>query len=186
MAVHLVVGLPEVTRSSQNFNAVLTVTDRATLMVHVNPTNKVESAPDTANLMFWNVFRLHGLPRNIVSHRDSRLTSEWCQLLCAKLDIRHSTSTAYYPQTNRLAERTNQTMKQLLRAAHYNGKNWYDVLPLAEMAINNAPLPNSNHSAFYVNYGFHPCCEADIFNFSALSNDLMENGDDFLSRMQQN
>ena len=77
-------------------------------------------------------------------------------------------------------------MKQLLRAAHYNGQNWYDVLPLAEMAINNAPLPNSNYSAYYLNYGFHPCCEADLFNFNAPTNDVMENADDFISRMQQN
>jgi transposase InsO family protein len=181
-----VVGLPEVTRSSQTFNAVLTVTDRATRMVHFIPTNKMESAQDTADLMFWNIFRIHGLPRSIVSDRDSRLTSEWWQLLCAKLEIRHSPSTAYHPQTNGLAERTNQTMKQLLRAAHYNGQNWYDVLPLAEMAINNAPLPNSNYSAYYLNYGFHPCCEADLFNFNAPNNDIMENADDFLSRMQQN
>ena len=60
-------------------------------------------------------------------------------------------------RTVRLAERTNQTMKQLLRGAHFNGDNWYDALPLAEMAINNAHLPNSSYSAYYLNYGFHPC-----------------------------
>ena len=71
-----VVGLPEVTRSSQTFNEVLTVTDRATRMVHFIPTNKMESSQDTADLMFWNIFRIHGLPRSIVSDRGSRLTRE--------------------------------------------------------------------------------------------------------------
>ena len=91
--------------------------------------------------MFWNVFRLHGLPRSIISDRDPRLTSEWWQLLCAKLSIRHMASTAYHPKTNGLAKRTNQTMKQVLRGAYFHSQHWYNALPLAEMAINNATPP---------------------------------------------
>ena len=47
-------------------------------------------------------------------------------------------STAYHPQTNGLAERTSQTMKQSLRGAHFNGENtifchsrkWPSAMPL--------------------------------------------------------
>ena len=76
-------------------------------------------------------------------------------LLCSKPNVRDMASTAYHHHTNGLAERTNQTMNQLLRGAYFNGDNWYDALPLAEMAINNAPLHNSSYSAYYLNYGFH-------------------------------
>ena len=55
-------------------------------------------------------------------------------------------------------------MKQLLRGADFNGYNWYDVLPLAEMTINNGHFPNSTYSAYYVNYGFHGCCEAEVWS----------------------
>ena len=71
-------------------------------------------------------------------------------------------------------------MKQLLCGAHFNGDNWYDALPLAEMAINNAPLPNSSYSAYYLNYGFHLCCEADVFNFGHPANDQLEPNDDMM------
>ena len=97
---------------------------------------KIESAEDTADLMFC----LHGFRRSIISDCDPRLTSEWWNLLCSKLGVLHMDSTAYQPQTNGRAERINQTMKQLLCGAHFNGDNWYDALPLAKMANNNAPL----------------------------------------------
>ena len=77
-------------------------------------------------------------------------------------------------------------MKQLLCGAHLNGDNWYNALPIAEMAINNAPFPNSTYSAYYPNYGFHPCCEADVFNFCHHGNDQLEPTDDFISRMHSN
>ena len=136
-----VVALPALMRNGQLFDAVLTITDRATRMVHLIPTNAHETAEQTAELLFWHIFRLHGLPRSFVSDRDPRLCSAFWAELCARLDIRHHHTTAYHPQANGLAERTNQTMKQLLRIAHLKGSAWYDVLPLCEMAINNATFP---------------------------------------------
>ena len=178
-----VVGLPEVTRNGRVYNAILTVTDRATRMCHLIPTVKSENAQETAQLLLQNVVRLHGLPRSIISDRDSRLTGEWWQELCRLLDTRHYPSTAYHPQTNGLAERTNQTMKQLLRTATFQGSSWFDVLPHAEMAMNNAPILNTDFSAYYLNYGYHPCLEADLFSFHAPQHDQVEPVDEFLSRI---
>jgi hypothetical protein len=76
-----VVGLPDVIRKGVEYNAVLTVTDRATRMCHLIPTVKKESAADTAQLVLWNVIRLHGLPRSIVTDRDParfRVLEELC------------------------------------------------------------------------------------------------------------
>ena len=178
-----VVGLPEVTRNGQMFNAILVVTDRATRMCHLIATNKHENAHETARLIVTNVVRLHGFPRSLIFDRDSRLTSEGWQELCKMLDTRHYPSTAYHPQTNGLAERMNQTMKQLLCAAQFEGFSWYDVLPHAEMAMNNAPIMNTDFSAYYLNYGYHPCLEADLCSFHAHQHDKFELADEFLSRM---
>ena len=53
------------------------------------------------------------------------------------------------------------------------------------MAINNAPLPNSCISPFFLNYGFHPCCEADLFNLHAPAHDLVEDLPAFLQRIHR-
>ena len=174
ISMDCVVALPALMRNGQLFDAVLTITDRATSMVHLIPTNAHKTAEKTAELLFWHIFRLHGLPRSFVSDRDPRLCSAFWAELCARLDIRHHHTTAYHTQANGLAERTNQTMKQLLRIAHLRGSAWYDVLPLCEMAIKIAPLPNSHVSPFFLNYGFHPCFEADLFNLHAPAHDRVE------------
>ena len=66
-----VVGIPDLLRNGVLHNAVLTVTDRASRMVNLIPTSSHEQATDTANLLLWNVIRLHGLPRSIVSDRET-------------------------------------------------------------------------------------------------------------------
>ena len=111
-------------------------------MVHLIPTSSHEQATDTASLLLWNVIRIHGLPRSIVSDRDTKMTSAFWAELCNKLDVRRHFIAAYHPQADGLAELTNQTIKQLLLTAHLEGHSWFDVLPHVEMAINSAFIPN--------------------------------------------
>ena len=54
-----VVDLPDVYRNGALYNAVLTVMDLATNIVHLIHTNKNESSYDTAYLFLWNIVRLH-------------------------------------------------------------------------------------------------------------------------------
>ena len=129
-----VLGLPEVTRNGKTFTAVLTVTDRATRMVHFIPTCKNESAEDTADLMFWNIFRLHGLQRSIISDRDPCLTSAWWQLICSKPNVRDMVSTAYHPQTNGRLQRWSPAIAHLeatddfISRRHSNWKAAYHMM----------------------------------------------------------
>ena len=159
-----VVGLPEETRNGVTYDAILVVTDRATKMSHLIPTNRHESAADTARLFLTNVFRLHGLPRSIHTDCDSRMTSAFWHEFCKGLGIKSRTTTAWHPQANGQAERANQTMKQLLRIAYSAGQSWFDALPYAEVAMNSAPIARSKFYAFFINYGFHPCVQADVFS----------------------
>ena len=55
-------------------------------------------------------------------------------------------------------------MKQVLRALlasrpHYQ---WLTVLYMVEVAINNAPIANTEFSPYYLNYGFHPVFKWDV------------------------
>ena len=54
-------------------------------------------------------------------------------------------------------ERMNQIMEQYLRLyCNYQQDNWYELLPLAEFAYNNAYQDTTKASPFYANYGLHP------------------------------
>ena len=64
------------------------------------------------------------------------------------LDIKHNLTTAYHPQSNGQAERTNQTMGQGLMQMELLGKQWESALPLIEMAINSKTLPGTEYNIF--------------------------------------
>ena len=151
-----VTGLPFQLDGSRLYDAILMVTDRATKMCHLIPTCTTSTAEDTAQSMLTHVFRLHGLPRSIISDRDSKLLSDFWKHLCILLYIQIRPSSAFHRQTNGQTERANQTMKQLLRIATLQNKKWLEVLPIVEMAMNSAPLANTQFAPFLLNYGFHP------------------------------
>ena len=72
-----IVGLP----MSDGFNAIFVVIDRLTKMGHFIPLLDTATAPDVASLYFKHVFRLHGLPKNFVSDRDPKFTSNFWKSL---------------------------------------------------------------------------------------------------------
>lgn len=59
-----VTGLPP----SEGNTTILTVVDRFSKMVPFIPLPKMPSAKETANVMLRHVFRLHGFPKDMVSH----------------------------------------------------------------------------------------------------------------------
>ena len=158
------ISLPAVVASGHQYDEVLTVTDRATKMVHLIPTSSTTATVETATLFFEHVVRHHGLPSSIVSDRDPIFTSEVWSHLCDQLQIKQCCTAPFHPQANGQAERTNQTMKQVLQALlasrpHYQ---WLTVLYMVEMAINNAPIASTEFSPYYLNYGFHPVFQWDV------------------------
>jgi hypothetical protein len=63
--------LPE----SNGFNIVLIVVDPLSRMAHFLPCTKTITAEETATLLLHGVYRLHGLPRVLVSDRDPKFVS---------------------------------------------------------------------------------------------------------------
>ncbi|KAI3358931.1 hypothetical protein L3Q82_015324 [Scortum barcoo] len=85
---------PKVTQS------ILTVVDRFSKSVHFIPLPKLPSALETASLLTDHVFRLHGLPTDIVSDRGPQFTSQVWTAFCKALGATPSLSSGYHPQSN--------------------------------------------------------------------------------------
>ena len=108
--------LPKVVMADQRkFDQVLTVTDRASKHVILIPCNAEQTATQLAEVFLHEVVRHRGLPSSIISDRDNRFRSEFLESLCLLMGIKRRMSSPFHPQTNGQAERTNQTMKQVLR-----------------------------------------------------------------------
>jgi hypothetical protein len=126
-------------------------------MTHLCAVPENATAEVVAQQFLREVFRLHGLPRNVVSDRDRKFTSKFWQELMARLGTKIHMSTAYHPQSDGQTERMNQVLEDMLR--HWVNPaldNWDALLDCAEFAINNAQSQSTGTTPFRLNYGYDP------------------------------
>ena len=84
-------------------------------------------------LLLNNIYRLHGLPADITTQRDTLFTSELWKETTTQLQIERKMSTAFNPLRDGWTERTNAILEQYLRAyVNYQQDKWTELLPLAE------------------------------------------------------
>ncbi|KAF1332749.1 reverse transcriptase, partial [Globisporangium splendens] len=159
VSMDFIFGLP---RDKHGRNGILVFVDRFSKMVHLAPVSDKISAEMTAKVFVDVVFRLHGLPVEIVSDRDTRFTSKFWRALFGLLDTKLAMSTAAHPETDGQTERVNRVLEDVLRSYATSFKEWSEFLPLAEFALNNSTHVSAGHSPFYVNYGIHPRVPASI------------------------
>ena len=148
-----ITDLPE----SDKEDAILIVIDRLTKMTHFIACRKEINARQFSELFVREIFRLHGLPRDIITDRGSIFTLDIWKNTTKKLGIERRLSTAFRPQTNGQTERTNATLEQYLRAyVNYQQDNWEELLPMAEFAYTNGHQESIKHTLFFANYGINP------------------------------
>ncbi len=165
ISMDFIVDLPP----SKTFDSIFVVVDRLTKIAHFIPCHKTVTGEETARLFIDNVYRLHGLPNDIISDRGTQFTSKFWQSLFKILGVDIKLSSAYHPQTDGQTERVNQVLEQYLRCTiNYHQDNWVDLLPLAEFAYNNTLQGSTQQTPFFANYGHHP--RFDQFNLNISEN----------------
>ncbi|GJV07756.1 putative reverse transcriptase domain-containing protein [Tanacetum coccineum] len=92
------------------------IMDQLTKSAHFLPMREDYKMDRLAKLYMNDIVSRHGVPILIISDRDSRFTSRFCQSMQEALGTRLDMSTAYHPQTVGQSERTIQTLEDMLRA----------------------------------------------------------------------
>jgi hypothetical protein len=142
--------------TDSGYDAAMVVVDRLSKMMHCIPMHVNDTAQDVARIYLSEIFRLHGLPRAIVSDRDSKFARFW-EALHKLFGTTLSISTSHHPQTDGQTERANRTLEQMLRHfVNYHQNNWDKLLPFVEFAYNDQQNASTKRSPFEANYGFHP------------------------------
>lgn len=144
-------------RTSREANCMLVVVDRFSKMLHLLATQTTASAQDVAELYFSQIFRLLGLPKAIITDRDTKFTGGFWTALWKKTGTRLAMSSGYHPQTDGQTERANRTIEQMLRSyVSAEGSNWDLKLTAVEFAYNSAVHSSTRFSPFYLVYGMNP------------------------------
>ena len=112
IAMDFITDLPE----SETNNVILVVIDRLTKMSHFIPCRKNMNTKQFKMLFMNNIYRLHRLPADITTDRDTLFTSELWKETTKQSQIERKMSTAFHPQTDGQTERTNAMLEQYLRA----------------------------------------------------------------------
>ena len=161
VSLDLITQLPACKGSG--YDTIVTFVDRLTKMIHLAPTHTTVTAEGVADIFMNTVFRHHGMPRVMVSDRDSKFTSDFWRALFKYTGTRLNMSTAYHPQTDGQTERANRTIEDMLRACvspHHD--DWDQHLVAIEFAYNNSIQASTGYTPFYLNYGRHPETPFDI------------------------
>lgn len=187
VAMDFVIGLP---RSPRGRDAIWVVVDRLTKSAHFIPMKTTNSAQDLAPLYIREVVRLHGVPKSIVSDRDSKFVSHFWQSLQSALGTKLTLSTAFHPQTDGQSERTIQTLEDMLRACVLSWKgSWEDHLALVEFAYNNSFQASIKMAPFEALYGrkcVSPLCWNAVGEKSLRGPDFVQQTSEKVQEIRQN
>ena len=149
--------LPESGNRDGLFDSITVVICLLTSMVHLIPSRTNYSASQLAELMFEHIYKLHGLPKNIISDRDVLFTSTFWKQLHRLIGTKLRLSSAYHPQSDGSTERANRTITQMLRqCVNPNQRDWVAKLPAIEFAINSARSESTGFAPFFLNSGRMP------------------------------
>jgi len=123
---------------SSGHDAVMTVVDSVSKQAHFIPTHTTVTAEGAARPFLHQVWKLHGLPKCVVSDHGPQFVACFTRELYHLLGIKLASSIAWHPQTDRQMEHVNQELNQYLQLFVNKWQdNWYDLLSMVEFQHNN-------------------------------------------------
>jgi len=95
-------------------NVIVVIIDQFTKMIRLRATTTSISSEEIAKIYRNNIWKLHGVPRKILSDQGLQFTSRFIEEFTKTLEMKRQLSTAYYSQTDGQMERINQKIRIFL------------------------------------------------------------------------
>ena len=112
ISLDFIIGLPR----NQNLNdSIMLVVYKLSKASHFIPIKTTYKAAKIADIFLKQIFRLHGVPKVIISDRDPKFTCSFLKYLFKGLNTTLNFSTSFHPQTDGQTKRVNQVLEDLRR-----------------------------------------------------------------------
>ena len=149
ISMDFITGLPKYLGKE----CIYVVVDRLKKFDHLFSVTSYFSAAQVADIFSKESFKLHGLPKSIVSDRDSRFMGAFWKELFILVGTQLNPSTSYHPKTDGNIDKVNQWLEGYLR--NYVGqqqKYWTKWLHLGGEDCNVTILNNCIVGKFHQSY----------------------------------
>ena len=141
----------------------MNVVDSVSKVSHFIPTHTTITALGAARLFLTHIWKLHGLPKQVVSDQGPQFVAELMRELYRLLSIRLAATMAYHLQGDGQMERVNQELEQYLCLfVNERQDDWDELLLLAEFQYNNHVHSTTQQTPFmldsrrHLQIGFEP------------------------------
>jgi len=142
---------------SNGMDAIVVIMDRFTKMIRLKVTTTNISSEGIARIYRDEIWKIHGVPRTILSNRGPQFASKFMEDFTKVLGTKRKLSMVYHPQTDGQTERINQEIGMFLRHyVNYKQDDWTEWLAMAEFVYNNKKHAATNKTPFELNFGRHP------------------------------
>jgi len=102
------------------------------------------------------IWKLHGIPKKILSKRGLQFGSKFMEELIKALGTKRQLLMVYHPQTDGQMERINQEIGTFLRHyVSYQQDDWTNWLAAAEFQYNDKKHAATEKTLFELNFGRH-------------------------------
>ncbi|GMF44416.1 unnamed protein product [Phytophthora fragariaefolia] len=149
--------ITDLPRTKRDVDSIWVVVDRLTKRCHFVPTTKKVNAEGVARLFIDNIWKLRGMPTNIVSVRIRKFVSTLWQHVFKSIGTKLSMAVAHRAQSDGPTERMNLTLEEYLRCFVGQLQDDWDVhLANAEFAINWTVNSATKLAPFEADLGYIP------------------------------
>jgi hypothetical protein len=99
-----------------------------------------KTAEAVVDVLFREYIARHGVMERLHSDQGTEFDNQLMKELCRMFKIHKTRTTAYAPWSNGMVERSNKTIKAILRAlSAHDREDWDELLPYVFMAYNATP-----------------------------------------------
>jgi hypothetical protein len=146
-----IIGLP---LTAHKFISIWVIVDWLFKSAHFIPVHTNYNVHKYVEIYIAHVLYLHGVPKMIISNRDSQFVAHIWEQLHASLRTYLIHSSANHPQMDGQIERVNQILENMLRACvlEHQG-SWDKNLSWVEFSYNNSYQESLKMAPFEVLYG---------------------------------